>query len=586
MTERLPSRTDPTHLPQPGETIVVTEATQRRTRKEKNKDRARTGSTEANRRAAERAAIASTAALDPLYARDYVAERNFSLLDNEANTDLSEQERDVLISLIDARSALAEASVEARRGTLSFNQEKRATAFTTAEEEYTIAREAMLDQERSLLDNATDAEREAVLEVLSERELGALAGEEANYYLHKENSLLQRSIDRYTGMSRGKRLAVGLGASALVGVTAGLTLGFAAAGAVIGTRVGKGYINREANRLGTTELTDEEKSRAIDASIQNKYQSQLADLSENDRQAFIEEKRASQNTFSEKRQIKRALKERRLLDKQMAATLVSRKGRNVTSYRDALASAEDEKNAKRTSLKWAIGGAAVGGILGAILENTPMDTDWRWHGVLRDDRYDLSLPSLSLPGIDSPFDNMNFDNPFDNLFGDYDAPDINVGDTDTDTDTGKQSGTTDSTLEKERAAALDAELAEAKAEAERLRAELEAIQEQMLLNEEAPANETGPDTGGVETDADTDAETEHNSHLYGEFSGETVSLDIPEGGSVWHELEHQVDAHSPNVSAEEKQRLVGNMLEALQEQHPDRDLSLVYPGEHFAVTLP
>ena len=93
----------------------------------------------------------------------------------------------------------------------------------------------------------------------------------------------------------------------------------------------------------------------------------------------------------------------------------------------------------------------------------------------------------------------------------------------------------------------------------------------------------------LETAADTRAETDAGpaeQELFGNLAGETINIQIPEGSNVWSQLEASVEAQMPDVSETEKQRIVGNLLNTMEQQYPGRDLDLVYPGETFSVEVP
>lgn len=113
----------------------------------------------------------------------------------------------------------------------------------------------------------------------------------------------------------------------------------------------------------------------------------------------------------------------------------------------------------------------------------------------------------------------------------------------------------------------------------------DVIERQQDIIEGLEGGEAGPELDGG-SGASPEV-SEEASSLYGELAGEKVSFTIPENGNVWNELEAVVDAKtSPETSPSEKQRLVGNMLEALEQENPGRDLDLVYPNEEFSITLP
>lgn len=86
------------------------------------------------------------------------------------------------------------------------------------------------------------------------------------------------------------------------------------------------------------------------------------------------------------------------------------------------------------------------------------------------------------------------------------------------------------------------------------------------------------------TEAATEAEFGSPDYLFKDLAGKEVSIDIPEGSNIWDQLEALPELQGE--SYDERQRIVGNIVNKMQEQYPGRDLDLVHPGENFSVKLP
>lgn len=115
--------------------------------------------------------------------------------------------------------------------------------------------------------------------------------------------------------------------------------------------------------------------------------------------------------------------------------------------------------------------------------------------------------------------------------------------------------------------------------------EQEIQRQQDLIEEIEEIEDTPAEDGGVEDEATAEI-SERSQYLYGELAGEEVSVTIPEGGNIWNQLETVVDEQMPSVTGDEKQRIVGNMLNVMEEEYPGRDLNLVQPGEEFSIEIP
>lgn len=161
-----------------------------------------------------------------------------------------------LSALIDARTRLAEISVTSREGKLISN--KRADKkFDRLTDAYIDAKNAFVADELAKLtehdDTLNTEQKAAFVAMLNSKEDGALMGEEAQYYLvrhHYDRSRLQRTIERYNGLNRWQKVAVGVGAAAVGSLLAGLTAGGAAIGTVAAVRFGRAYFRQEAKRRG------------------------------------------------------------------------------------------------------------------------------------------------------------------------------------------------------------------------------------------------------------------------------------------------------------------------------------------------
>ncbi len=133
----------------------------------------------------------------------------------------------------------------------------------------------------------------------------------------------------------------------------------------------------------------------------------------------------------------------------------------------------------------------------------------------------------------------------------------------------------------DRVEGLESELEDVQEENQELQEENQQLQEQ-LEDTQDTQNGDAESEPGVEPEV-----SEQAQYLYGELAGERVNIHIPEGSNVWDEMESVVDRElSRPVGHSEKQRIVGNILNAMENEYPGRDFDHVHPGESFSVTLP
>jgi hypothetical protein len=181
-------------------------------------------------------ADSDTSKLSPeeTWARDYLG-THVDLFDR------SEEASDSIKSLLQARTDLAENSVRARRGGLTFDRRYREDTLAATERNYHEVWQSYLEEAQEALPKKTNLPRKrALIAELSAREDGALMGEEANFYLNKEHSWLKRNIvERYKGLSKKQRLAVNIGGAALAGVLSFGAVGLIGAGAAAGAVGGR-----------------------------------------------------------------------------------------------------------------------------------------------------------------------------------------------------------------------------------------------------------------------------------------------------------------------------------------------------------
>ncbi len=464
------------------------------------------------------------------WAREHIAE-NVHLFDTyrEYSDDgKSYEEVEVDVSektkqLIDARAKTAEASVRLRSGSLVYRGKKRQEELEASREEYLKSRREFLEE---VLENSgakTVAQKRALAALISAHEDGALMGEEAQGYLSEQSSTFRKLTEWYGNQSRPKQVLFAVGAAATGAALLGPIGGGAAAGTLVGSRFGRGYFTREARRQ-RSELTDDQRQRA------REEEATLLQSNEKDYEGTYDVLRSYRKTGKGPRKIE---------DSDLANAAETRSDdlhrRSSGEYQDAAERAEEETKRKRISLGAAAVGALAGAGIGWAVERA---TDF--NGILRGD---------GGPGI---------------------TPEAEV---DPSPDADAQSQIDD--LERR----LDEEVDRSEALDEQQQQEQERFEELQERQRELQAN--------GEADADIEPEvSERSQYLYGELAGVEVDITIPEGSNVWNQLEAVVEQEMPNIPNDEKQRMVGNILNQLEQKYPSRDLNLVYPGEDFNIKLP
>lgn len=440
------------------------------------------------------------AAQQPLTEADIEQEVQDYLKKNLELFDTSTESRETLVN---ARTHLAEASVKMRRGNLVFSKNKRQQRYENALAEYQEARRQFISE---YFEGAAAPEpyREPLITELHARESGALMGEEVNAYLKKENSDYKQFLEWYHGLSKGKQIAMGLGAGAVVSVLGGFAAGGVAAGGILGARAGRGYISREARRTQKRELTQKQQEATFyhfNQDTQNRMFSTIHAVNRHEKGVSDQDMINMGN-----------IQPREILEE------------NKEHYRSALDDAEIDAKQKRKSLIGAtVGVVAVGGA-GFIAEHVS-----DWHGVLRGGQESAGIDALE-----------------------------------------------------DRVEGLESELEDAQEENQELQEENQQLQEQLEDTQDTQNGDAESEPGAAEPEV-----SEQAQYLYGELAGEKVNIHIPEGSSVWDEMESVVDKEMRHpVGHSEKQRIVGNILNAMENEYPGRDFDHVHPGESFSVTLP
>lgn len=179
-----------------------------------------------------------------------------------------QEEVSPLAKLVTARARFAEASFDARQGNTFSNQRGR-TAYENAQKDYSAALDTYFDMAYgTYAKDMTPEEKVEFTSLFTDRERGALAGEEANHYLTEINnedrkSRFQKFVEGYNKLSRTQKIASGIGIAAVAGIGFGAIGGLAAVGGVIGAKFGRHFITSEAARLNempTDTLTQQQQS--------------------------------------------------------------------------------------------------------------------------------------------------------------------------------------------------------------------------------------------------------------------------------------------------------------------------------------
>lgn len=227
-----------------------------------------------------------------------------------------------LAVLTAARATLAEATYDARQGTIGGNK-KAHDAYSAAEQTYVAARDLYFDE--LSLEHAqtfTPEEKIQFATTLKDRERGALAGEEANHYLTQVNdedkkSLFTKLTERYNKLSRPQKIGTGIAVAALAGIGFGAIGGATAVGGIIGARFGRNYLTGEASRLkdSTNERSQQETSilYASSESISRDERQFLTEQLENRNELFnsLQEVHADYHEAAVTRESRRISKEKR-----------------------------------------------------------------------------------------------------------------------------------------------------------------------------------------------------------------------------------------------------------------------------------
>lgn len=74
-------------------------------------------------------------------------------------------------------------------------------------------------------------------------------------------------------------------------------------------------------------------------------------------------------------------------------------------------------------------------------------------------------------------------------------------------------------------------------------------------------------------------------HLYGDYAGQRMGITIPEGSSIWGQLEQQIGQEYPALPDDERERLTANIWAQLSIQNPDLDFSRIAAGTRLEVAL-
>ncbi len=189
-----------------------------------------------------------------------------------------------LAQLTAARVDYVEAGFAVRQGKL-LSRAKDKRAFEKARLVYESSRAAYISEvyDTYAKGPVPDAMApDAFLVALNDREQGALAGEEANYYISEINdedkkSRFQKLTERYNKMNRWQKIATGVGVAALAGVGFGAIGGAAAIGGVVGVKFSRNYLSGEAERRkGLMDRRTQEENSVLYAGNAQESSEQLA----------------------------------------------------------------------------------------------------------------------------------------------------------------------------------------------------------------------------------------------------------------------------------------------------------------------
>lgn len=503
----------------------------------------------------------------------------------------SEDPSETLQTLAEARVKLAEESVKARRGTLAYNKNKRQTNLDKAQQVYDEAKKAFLKEELTKAGRHKVGVKKALPAVISAFEDGALMATEANYSLSKSDSKWEKGKEWYGRLSKTKQMALGGLAVGTVGVGFGVVGGAAAAGAVFGARVGKGYFSKEAKRKQQTELSEEEaiaswkERKAIETAERRKQSRSGSDkpVKLTDTERGQARQQASQEvSHPDKKHAKAIVKSARrrqsLVNMQQTSTLRSynqashaellkdlnsqkkpskpelvktladkqlkRSQADNKVYKEATVEADKEKHAKRKALRRAVGGASIGvmagGFGGDLIADKLSDNGFEWRGFLRGDT-SIFLDQEHEVTTNNHLRGAAVYDGFENSY----TPDTR--------------------------GYMPSEINDLK---------------QQIAETNANVSATDADVSEQITEVQPETVSERSQYLYGEFAGQQVDVTVPEGGTVWDQLEAQVTQKHPNISFDDKQTMVGNIMNELETKYPHQVWEKVQPGQSFHVKLP
>ena len=464
-----------------------------------------------------------------------------------------ETQPSALQELTRTRAAFAGVNADTRKGTFFKRSNKKISAYESAKEAY---EEARLTYFNEVFDEYKDDlypdEQNELIIAFNEREQGALAGEEAHHYLNSlRASRMQKLTDAYNDLGRGTKIAVGIGAGALMGVgiaTSGLAA--ASAGAAVaagyGARLARNTFTATANRAN--KLDGEAKALADqDLALDAEAFAQKYGLDE----SFKDKKR------NRRKVMKRTGRDARTLSREMdAATFAGDReaskdlqtyyngSRHDSSVRGSVNAKElfddsisvhsdivearrkAESTAKRRAGALAVGSTIIGGAAG--------------YGIGH-----LVSPHVNLDDIGRFVQEHN---PF-------------VSDSSANSNTPAQP---------KGFGAID-EPTKPTPEG------FKAIDE--------PGGSQGPEktpAGAPQLFATPESSAEAKS-LYGNFAGNTLQVEVPAGGTVWESLRSVVLDQNKGMSFEEADRITGNMVKTIEESYARKGLAVdftrVQPGD-------
>ncbi|MEX0748465.1 MAG: hypothetical protein WD467_00875 [Candidatus Saccharimonadales bacterium] len=306
--------------------------------------------------------------------REYGADGSYKEVEVETGESLA--------ALITARASLAEAQVSVRRGKLGFRRSSEEAQLEEAREAYQIATRAYLaevlaDSEASL------PQRRALAAIFMARESGALMGEEANYYLTKENSTGKKVTEWYARQNKVTKVVLGIGAIAAGSAVLGAAGGLAAAGGLFGSRLGKGYFTREAKRRSQEQTGGTSPDRQASYTAYSETTEQPVSYEQYQKQAdHYELATLLQSNHTDYERSYQTLAEyqkrdggklQKIEDEDLTTVAstqsVDLQRRSISEYEAATDQASEVTRRKRRALAGAVGGAAVGFGIGWAIEN-------------------------------------------------------------------------------------------------------------------------------------------------------------------------------------------------------------------------